>query len=437
MNQDTDQTWAAITARLTAAENSAAIELWLQRLVPVELDGSRLILGAPSSSRRWIAERFGPALTAAARAVLSPDAGVEIVDADRAAKGDAHGASCRTAPPVNHRRTFEQFVIGDCNRLAHAAALTVAEMPATAYNPLFIYGPPGVGKTHLLQSIAALAARHSPDLRIRLTSGEEFTNAFLEALAERSTERFKREYRDVDVLLVDDVQFLERKTRTEEEFFHTFNALHDAGSQIVVSSDRPPRDLQAVEQRLRERFQAGLVADIAPPDLATRLTILRKRAASDGIPVPDERALARLAARVTTDVRALEGALIRTVAYASLGGRPLTVELVDEVLDRLYGPQTGGTPTVERIQEVICERFGITRDELIAGGRAKRYLWPRQVAMYLSRELTGESLPEIARSFGGRDHTTVLAAWRRTGERISTDRSSSAVVESLRTTLEP
>ena len=403
MNQNTDQTWAAITARLRTADKSDGVDLWLRRLTPVDLAGGQLVLAAPASSRRWITERFGPALAAAAQATIGPAGGIRIVDEGHRehALPPPENAAYSRRPTSNPRHTFEQFVIGDSNRLAHAAALTVAEMPASAYNPLFIYGPPGVGKTHLLHAIAALTARHSPETRVRLTSGEEFTNAFLEALTGRSTDTFKRRYRDVDVLLVDDVQFLERKTRTEEEFFHTFNALHDVGAQIVLTSDRPPHDLSAVEQRLRERFQSGLVADVAPPDLGTRMAILHKRAASDGIPLQDDRALARIAARVTTDVRALEGALIRSVAYASLVSKSLSVDLVDEVLDRLYGQDARLAPTVERIQAVICERFGISGDELLSGGRARRYVWPRQVAMYLARELTEDSLPEIGRQFGG------------------------------------
>ena len=227
-------------------------------------------------------------------------------------------------------------MIGDSNRLAHAAALTVAEMPAQAYNPLFICGPPGVGKTHLLSSIASLLLSHNPGLTVRCITGEAFTNEFLGALSGGRTDDFKTSFRQVDVLLLDDVQFLERKTKTEEEFFHTFNALYDAGRQVVLTSDRPPQDLQALEDRLRERFEAGLVADIKPPELATRLAILRKRAHHDRIELEDEEVLRVIAERVTLNVRALEGALIRVVAFSSLTGRALSVELATEVLDGLY-----------------------------------------------------------------------------------------------------
>jgi chromosomal replication initiator protein len=346
------------------------------------------------------------------------------------------GGSLRSGPIGNPKLGFDQFVIGDSNRLAHAAALTVAELPAQAYNPLFICGPPGVGKTHLLSSIASLLSSHNPGLTVRYTTGEAFTNEFLGALSGGRTDGFKTSFREVDVLLVDDVQFLERKAKTEEEFFHTFNALYDAGRQIVLSSDRPPHDLQALEDRLRERFEAGLVADIKAPELATRLAILRKRAHHDQIESADPQVLETIAERVTLNVRALEGALIRVVAFSSLTGRPLTEELTREVLDGLY-PTNGSRPSpreprsVGEIQAAACRHFGLTNEELISTTRTARIAWPRQVAMYLARELTGESLPSIGRHFGGRDHTTVLHAWRRTGARILDDEASRRAVEKL------
>jgi chromosomal replication initiator protein len=332
-------------------------------------------------------------------------------------------------------------VIGDCNRLAHAAALTVAEMPAQAYNPLFICGPPGVGKTHLLSSIASLLLSHSPGAVVRCTTGETFTNEFLKALGGGQTNDFKERFRHVDVLLIDDVQFLERKTKTEEEFFHTFNALHDAGRQIVLTSDRPPHDLQALEDRLRERFEAGLVADIKPPEIATRMAILRKRAHHDHVELEDELALVAIAERVTNNVRALEGALIRVVAFSSLTGRPVTAELANEILDTLYPrARSSRSPqprSIAEIQAAACKHFGLSADELLSSARTHRIAWPRQVAMYLSRELTGESLPAIGRHFGGRDHTTVLHAWRRTAARIASDEASRQAVESLCRNLDP
>ena len=305
-----------------------------------------------------------------------------------------------SGPLGNPKLTFDQFVIGDSNRLAHAAALTVAEMPAQAYNPLFICGPPGVGKTHLLSSIAGLLLAHNPGLAVRCTTGEAFTNEFLVALSDGRTDGFKTGFRQVDVLLVDDVQFLERKAKTEEEFFHTFNALYDAGRQIVLSSDRPPHNLQALEDRLRERFEAGLVADIKPPELATRLAILRKRAHHDRIELADPRVLEAIAERVTLNVRALEGALIRVVAFSSLTGRPLTIELAREVLDGLYPAPDAAPRSAHLGRRDPGSRMRALR-ALHRGAalpaRTARVAWPRQVAMYLSRELTEESLPSIGR----------------------------------------
>jgi chromosomal replication initiator protein len=395
------------------------------------------VLEAPAHSLRWVHDRFGSLLTRRARELLGPDSGVELLAAGAkhaAAPAHAHHAPLPTSDALgNPKLTFEQFVIGDSNRLAHAAALTVAEMPGGAYTPLFICGPPGVGKTHLLSSIANLIVCHDPTLRVRLTTGEAFTNAFVGAITHGDTDSFKARFRDIDVLLVDDVQFLQHKTRTEEEFFHTFNALYDGGRQLVLTSDRPPADLQALEDRLRERFQAGLVADISPPDMGMRMAILRKRAQHDGIALPDERPLELIAERVQTNVRALEGALIRVVAYSSLTGRALSAELTAEVLAGLY-PQTPvahTTRTIADVQAATCTHFGITQAELLSAQRSARLAWPRQLAMYLSRQLTGESLPAIGREFGGRDHTTVMHACKRAGKRVAEEPAAREAVEKL------
>lgn len=442
--------WSLVRSQLALVVDEPTFRMWLDPLDAVELSDGLMVIEAPGQARTWIHDRFGKVIDASVELVVGPGVSVQIVAADtrsRSTRGRSdrpayehpRGEQAVTGPPPsepfgNPKLTFDQFVIGDCNRLAHAAALTVAEMPAHAYNPLFIYGPPGVGKTHLMSAIANLISLHNPGLTVRATNGEAFTNEFVGALADGTADRFKARFRHIDVLLMDDVQFLERKTKTEEEFFHTFNALHDGGRQVVLTSDRPPADLRALEDRLRERFQAGLVADIVAPGFATRMAILRKRVHNDGIQVADERALTAIAERVQSNVRALEGALIRTVAFSSLTGRPLTGELAQEVLDGLY-PRSGQAGkharTVSEIQTATCKFFGLSPDELLSSGRTARIAWPRQVAMYLSRELTDESLPAIGRHFGGRDHTTVLHACRRATARISDDEVSRDAVEKL------
>jgi chromosomal replication initiator protein len=404
-------------------------QLWLEPLTARELTAGTLIIEAPAESRAWVEAGFARLIAACTKAVLGADARVKLI---------ARGAGAPTTPPArsftgsafNPRFTFDQFVIGDANRLAHAAALAVAEMPGLAYNPLFICGPPGLGKTHLLHSIANYVTEHGDGLSVLYTTAEAFTDQFVGALHTGALEAFKAAYRGVGVLLVDDVQFLQSKARTEQEFFHTFNALQGAGAQLVLTSDRLPRDLDALEDRLRERFEAGLVTDVKPPDLTTRRTILCKRVQQDSLAGIDPAAVEVIAETVDTNIRALEGALIRVVAYGSLTGREVDATLAEEVLAGLYGIRPARR-TVEDIQRRICEAFGLSMEELLSTSRAAPVTWPRQVAMYLARELTDQTLPAIGRAFGGRNHTTVLHACKRTAERIATDREAFDVVRRL------
>jgi chromosomal replication initiator protein len=323
-------------------------------------------------------------------------------------------------------------VIGEHNRLAHAAALSVAELPSQAYNPLFIYGPPGVGKTHLLHAIGNLASQ-TGETTVRYATAEQFTSSFVGSLRDGSIESFKRSFRENDILLLDDAQFLRSKSKTEEEFFHTFNSLIDAGAQVVIGCDRMPSDLDALERRLRDRFSSGLVVDIEKPDLASRSSILAMRARRDGLgDIPGD-AIEAIAERITDNVRMLEGALIRVSAYASLTGSALTREMAAQVLDQLYPgqksqPQQDGIP---EIKKMVCEAFSVTETELDSQSRSAKVLWPRQVAMYLAREVAGEPLPEIGRAFGGRNHSTVLNSCRRVVDRVSTDPKAAMTVRSL------
>ncbi len=433
--------WPTIRDQLRRAVDESTWDLWLAGLEPRALQDGTLVVEAPESSRGWVRDRYGRLLDACASAGLGRPTTVVVSTASERPVEDAEPEVARHTPAVpgdrvgvvNPRLTFEQFVIGASNRLAHAAALAVAEMPGLAYNPLFICGAPGLGKSHLLHSIANYASLHDERLSIRMTTAESFTNEFLGALhGAGDMEAFKVAHRSVDILLVDDVQFLQSKARTEQEFFHLFNELHANGAQIVLSSDRPPRDMDALEDRLRERFEAGLVCDVRPPDLDTRLIILRKRVIQDRISLADESALAVIADRVTNNIRALEGALIRVVAYASLTGRSVDATLAAEVLAELYPdlPQSA-VPSIPAIQDAVARHFAVGKDALLSGSRAASVAWPRQVAMHLARELTPESLPAIGAAFGGRSHTTVLHACRRTRERLATDPDAAVDVDNL------
>ena len=455
MTDDPDHTWRRIEGELRERVPADMYEIWLAPLQLVEIDGAVVVVEAPRELRTWVAERFARVLQASAVAVLGPDAVVRVRPGDEG-PGRGGAASTRTggtqrkgaasapadeetAPTgLNPKYTFEQFVIGDANRFAHAAALAVAELPGQAYNPLFIYGPPGVGKTHLLHSIGNYVRACGGGLSVRYTTVETFTNQFIAALGSNSIDRFKGRFRRNDVLLIDDVQFLASKVKTEEEFFHTFNALYEVGSQLVLTCDRLPRDLEALEDRLRERFESGLLTAIAPPDLATRMTVLRKRVQHDDIALEDDDVLELIAHRVPSNVRALEGALIRVVAFASLTGRAISARLAAEVLGDLVPgrhavPGTGRTAaqTIDRILDLAADTFGFTVDELLSHDRRPALAWARQVAMYLAREHTGETLPAIGRRFGGRNHTTVMHACKRIAERIARDPEAFEAVRRL------
>ncbi len=429
--------WRRIRTELRTAISDANWHLYVDALDARRLDGSTLVVTAPDTSRAWVTERYSRLLQGAAQRVLGQDVAIRLVGPeDPVAVSEAPEPATRSLwtaadVPFNARFTFDQFVIGDSNRLAHGAVLAVAEMPALAFNPLFICGPPGLGKTHLLHSVANYVAAYGGGLTVRYTTAEAFTNHFIGALHHDGIDAFKSAYRDVGVLLVDDVQFLQRKAKTEEEFFHTFNALHAAGAQIVLTSDRLPRDLSALEDRLRERFEAGLVCDVRRPDYDTRLTILRKRVQQDGVRAVEPAALEMIAEQVDSNVRALEGALVRTVAFGSLTGRPVTAELAREVLGGLYPDLRPRVRSVEEIQRRICQDFEISLDDMISHSRGGGLNWPRQVAMYLTRELTDATLPAIGRAFGNRNHTTVLHACKRAAARIAEDREAYDTVRRL------
>jgi chromosomal replication initiator protein len=431
-----DSLWGDVAARLRASLNEKTYGNWFGEVGAVRLDEETFVLAVPNDfTREWIESRFADLIRAVVRDATGSDRQLQFV-----VRIEPESVPAVIAPPllprpdggsINPKYTFDSFVIGSSNRFAHAAALAIAEAPAQAYNPLFIYGHTGLGKTHLLHAIANYVGLHSSSLGVRYVTSETFMNDFINSLRDKRIEGFKQRYRAYDVLLIDDVQFFEHKERIQEEFFHTFNSLHEAGRQIVMSSDRPPRDIQTLEERLRSRFEWGLITDIQPPDLETRIAILRRKVKYDGIDVGDPEVLTHIASRVTTNIRELEGALTRVVAFASLTGRRMDVELAQDVLRDVFPQGEPTVVTIERIQELVCDRFGVTIGELTSERRSQSIVYPRQVAMYLSRELTDSSLPKIGREFGGRDHTVGRHATTEISRLIREDRTVYNLVQEL------
>jgi chromosomal replication initiator protein len=402
-----DALWGATRDELRGCVPESTFRLWLEPLKPVGAASDTLYLAAPDSVRTWVERRYTGRI---GEALAKSGSGLSRVSfaAGDSADGTAGGAIGDIE--LNPSYTFDRFVIGGGNRLAHGAALAVAEAPSEAYNPLFLHGPPGLGKTHLLGAIANYLKANAPGLSVRYTTAEAFTNEFVTALRCSGAEAFKARFRDLDVLLIDDVQFLEGKRATEEEFFHTFNALYESGSQLVLSADRIPSELSTLASRLRDRFEWGLTVAVEPPNLATRMTVLRRLVMESGVEIADADALAVLANRIDVNVRQLHGALTRVIAHASLMARPLSAELIAEVIPHSKAVE----PTsVEDIQEKVAAAYGISRAELVGTSRAAQPLRARQVAIFLTREMTDLSLPQIGRLYGGRDHSTVLNSLRR------------------------
>ncbi|HEY5524274.1 MAG TPA: chromosomal replication initiator protein DnaA, partial [Clostridium sp.] len=323
---------------------------------------------------------------------------------------------------LNPKYTFDSFVIGNSNRFAHAASLAVAESPAKAYNPLFIYGGVGLGKTHLMHAIGHYILQNNPNSKVVYVSSEKFTNELINSIKDDKNEEFRQKYRNVDILLIDDIQFIGGKERTQEEFFHTFNALHDANKQIILSSDRPPKEIPTLEDRLRSRFEWGLIADIQIPDFETRMAILKKKAEVESLNVPNE-VMVYIATKIKSNIRELEGALIRIVAYSSLTNRQITVELATEALKDIISKKQGKNITISIIQDIVSSYFDLRVEELKSQRRTRNVSNPRQIAMYLSRKLTDMSLPKIGEEFGGRDHSTVIHAYEKISDNLKTDES--------------
>ncbi len=438
-----NELWHAALAALERKYSKPIFEMWLKPIRPVAMSDAEIVLSVQSPfARDWVENRLKGDIsevltellgaTIALRFVVAPEsAPAVLVEAYQASAGSANGLADDIRPGnLNPRYTFDEFVIGNSNRFAHAASQAVAEAPARAYNPLFLYGGVGLGKTHLMHAIGQRVLASNANANIVYVSSEKFTNEFIIAIKNNQTLEFRNRYRHVDVLLIDDIQFLEGKEQTQEEFFHTFNSLHEAQRQLVISSDRPPKEIQTLESRLRSRFEWGLLTDIQPPDLETREAILRKKAESEKIPVPDD-VTSFIAKVIPSNIRELEGALIRVVAFASLTKSPITSDLAAEVLKSVVAATPVRRITIASIKERVAKAHGLTVKEMDHHRRDQRLAAPRQIAMYVATELTDCSLPQIAREFAKKDHTTVMYARDKVKNQMIVDEAYRNKVRSL------
>jgi chromosomal replication initiator protein len=436
--------WQSALAALERKFSKPIFEMWIKPLRLVSLTGDELLLAVQNNfARDWVENRLKMQIAEVLAEIFGTGVQLQFTVLPESAEAPPNGTGASPAAPaaarpqgdfrpgnLNSRYTFEEFVIGNSNRFAHAAAQAVAASPARAYNPLFLYGGVGLGKTHLMHAIGHRVLQDNPDANVVYVSSEKFTNEFIIAVQNNKTVDFRNKYRQVDVLLIDDIQFLEGKEGTQEEFFHTFNALHESGRQLVISSDRPPKEIQTLENRLRSRFEWGLLTDIQPPDLETREAILRKKAESEKIPVPDE-VTSFIAKVIPSNIRELEGALIRVVAYSSLTKSSITVDLAAEVLKNAVAQAPLRRVTIASIKEKIAKAHGLTVKEMDNHRRDQRVAAPRQIAMFVCTELTDCSLPHIAREFNKKDHTTVMYARDKVKEQMQRDEAYRNKIRSL------
>ncbi len=430
-----EELWQQASERIEARVNKQTHDTWFKPLSIDSFQGKEITLVAPNRFFcDWIKEHYYEMLSDELERIAKTEGlRINIIVKDGQQAQNEHAptekaAKTRRGIQLNTRYTFNGFVVGSCNQFAHAAALAVAESPARAYNPLFLYGGVGLGKTHLLNAIGNFILEKRPGTKIAYLSSEQFTNEVINSIRYDRMPEFRNKYRGVDTLLIDDIQFIAGKERTQEEFFHTFNALYEAHKQIVLSSDRFPKEIPTIEERLRSRFEWGLIADLQVPDLETRIAILRKKAEMEGIDLADEVAHL-LAETIRGNVRELEGALIRVGAFSSLTGQPITTDLAKKILRDSV--QAKRILTAEEIQRVVAERFHLKQAEMKSKKRTKTIVQPRQITMYLCRGLTSLSFPEIGRHFGGKDHTTVIHACRQIEKRMEADAGFKQLVESI------
>jgi chromosomal replication initiator protein len=417
MVSDLENIWNEALKLIKVELTEVSFNTWLKTINPVMIAEDKIILAAPNEFTKGILEgRYLNLIKNAIKQVTNKEFNIQFtipgedLSINVGQSVTSNNSTFNQRSQLNPKYTFDTFVIGNSNRFAHAASLAVAEAPAQAYNPLFIYGGVGLGKTHLMHAIGHYILNQTPNAKVVYVSSEKFTNELINSIRDDRNNQFRNKYRNVDVLLIDDIQFIAGKESTQEEFFHTFNALHEANKQIVISSDRPPKEIPTLEDRLRSRFEWGLIADIQPPDLETRIAILKKKAKVENIDVPDD-VMQYIASKIQSNIRELEGALIRIVAYSSLTNKKITLELAEEALKDIISSDKPKKITVKLIKEVVSKEFNIKVEDFNSRKRTKSIAYPRQIAMYLTRELTDLSLPKIGEEFGGRDHTTVIHAY--------------------------
>lgn len=440
MDSHTSEIWQHILSIINTKLSKPSFDTWFKATKIVSLTDQSIIISAPTTfAVEWLESRYTKLVATTVLEYLNKQVNVTFVIEESAPPELTQVVKEPPAPvPIeesvshmlNPKYTFDTFVIGSGNRFAHAASLAVAEAPARAYNPLFLYGGVGLGKTHLMHAIGHYILEHSPSSKVVYISSEKFTNEFINSIRDNRAESFRNKYRNIDILLIDDIQFLAGKESTQEEFFHTFNALHEERKQIIISSDRPPKEIPTLEERLRSRFEWGLITDIQPPDLETRIAILRKKAKAENLDIPNE-AMMYIANQIDTNIRELEGALIRVVAYSSLINQDVTSHLAAEALKDIIPSSRPKMITIQDIQQRVGDYYNLKLDDFKARKRTKAIAFPRQIAMYLARELTDFSLPKIGDAFGGRDHTTVIHAHEKITQQLKIDQELFKIVNNI------
>jgi len=442
MDADLKNLWNKTLDIIKSELSEVSFNTWIKSCEPISISSDTLKISVPNSFTQDILDkRYKDLVVNSIKAVCSKSYKIEfIIMSDNYDKDENKNNQNQASKSIivndemsstlNPKYTFNSFVIGNSNRFAHAASLAVAESPAKAYNPLFIYGGVGLGKTHLMHAIGHYILQNNPNAKVVYVSSEKFTNELINAIKDDKNEEFRNKYRNVDILLIDDIQFIAGKERTQEEFFHTFNELHDANKQIILSSDRPPKEIPTLEDRLRSRFEWGLIADIQVPDFETRMAILKKKADVENLNVAND-VMGYIATKIKSNIRELEGALIRIIAYSSLTNRAVTVDLATEALKDIISKKQGKHVTIDSIQDIVSSYFNLRVEDLKSQRRTRNIAYPRQIAMYLSRKLTDMSLPKIGEEFGGRDHTTVIHAYEKISGNLKTDDSLQHTINDL------